>query len=393
MRDLESLRREIDAVDAELLRILNRRAALVHEVAAWKSFHHAPIRDPERERFVLDRIAKLNRGPLSESEAREIMAVLVREFRNLERRVPLPDSRQNVTRSVGILGVGLMGGSLALALSRYGERYRIIGYDPKICGSRRFIPEKLPAPLRRAVRYWAKSPEEALRADIVVLALPVKGIRNFLVQHGKSIRPGTIVLDLGSTKREICETARKVLPRTVRFFGGHPLAGKARAGAEGAESGLFAGKPFILISGPAGRGSRQASGIIQNLVRDLGAIPVTSPRLNPETHDRILAFTSHLPQMIAVALAMTVDRSLARCGPLLHGPALSDMTRLALSDYEMWRDIVMTNTKSIDGAMGDFIQALSRLRSALKKKDFENEFRLARRFRERKISTEEGPAK
>lgn len=385
MSGLGKLREEIDALDAELVRILSGRAQLVHAVADWKRENRKQVYDPTREQFILDRVAQLNPGPLSSIEIREMMALLIRGFRGFEERVRQEDLevealgvkkvslQKTPIRKVSLVGMGLLGGSLALDLARRPDLYQLMGYDVHTS------KKMLKTPAGRALHQWAKSPAEALDADIVVLAMPVLEIVKFLKKYRSEFRPGSLVTDVGSTKREICETAWRVLDPSVTFVGGHPLAGKAQSGIEAAESGLFAGKPYVLVPGAKTEKFEE----LGKMISVLKGMPWLC---DADTHDQTLAFTSHLPQMASVALALAVSKGLGRKkGPVLHGPALRDMTRLAESDARMWTDIVKTNAQQLDEAMDELISELTSLKKSLgktlKRKTLSQEFHAAKKAR------------
>lgn len=366
MRSLTQLRKKIDALDAQLVDILSRRAELVSAVADWKRQNQKQVYDPSREQFILDRVAQLNPGPLSAIEIQEMMALLIRGFRNFEERVNSQVLVQkNNVKKVSIIGMGLIGGSIALSLARRPDLYQLMGFDVS-------APKK--TRVGRVIQEWARSPQEALQADVVILALPVTEIVRFLKKYRKNFRPGSIVTDVGSTKREICATAWQVLDPSVVFIGGHPLAGKAQSGAEVAEADLFAGKPFVLVPG------RNSDGI-DELEKILSILGAGCWFCDAETHDQLLAFTSHLPQMTSIALTLAVAQAIQTQGPVLHGPALREMTRLAESDPRMWQDIVKTNGDHLEDAMDDLISELKKLKQTLKRGNLTQKFKAAKKAR------------
>lgn len=375
-KELTELRNEIDSLDDQLVGLLNRRAQLVRAVGEWKARHGKQVHDPGREKAILERIARLNPGPLSRSDIQEMMSQLIRAFRAFEERTRVNPPGAAAPCSVSIIGTGLMGGSLALALARFPEVYQIQGFDLR---GRRAIEGTAVA---GAIRGFATTPEKALDADIVVLAMPVREILRFLKKHRRAFQPGSVVTDLGSTKDEICRSAWKLLPSSVTFVGGHPLAGKSVSGAAAADPLIFSGRPFVLVPQSRPRDPRaviRAVAKLEKLALALGAQPQV---WDSREHDRVLALTSHLPQMVSVALALAASRQWRkRNRAILHGPAFAEMTRLALSDYRMWLDIARTNRAELDSALAAFIQALSGLRASIKRGGFSAEFRIAKHFR------------
>lgn len=216
--------------------------------------------------------------------------------------------------SLAIFGVGLIGGSFALAL-------RAAGFQGEIAGVS--SPATIKAALERGVIDREVTVEEAREFDLIFLAQPIRGILAALPQLAGS---RAWVTDAGSTKRTICRAASVL----ERFTGGHPMAGKAARGLEHADAGLFAGRPWILTSTPPPA--------LAALLESTGArITITTP----EEHDRAVALTSHLPQLLSSALAAQ-----AAAHPALlfaAGPGWESMTRLAASDWALWRDILETN--------------------------------------------------
>jgi len=243
---------------------------------------------------------------------------------------------------VAIAGVGLIGGSFALALRR-------AGFDGEIRGVS--SASTIAVAMEHRIIDGAMELEEASRwADVLFLAQPIRRILAMLPVIGASIGPSTLVTDAGSTKRAICEEAARVMP-PEQFLGGHPMAGKESRGAASADPSLFRGRTWVI--------TRESGHPLVDWLRRIGANLLV---LDPETHDRTVAYTSHLPQLTSTALACTVDGADLRAG----GPGLIDMTRLALSSYEMWEDILATNADAIDGALREEIARLESLRSGLR---------------------------
>jgi prephenate dehydrogenase len=247
----------------------------------------------------------------------------------------------SVWRTVAIAGVGLIGGSFALALRKAGFQGRIIGVSSQrtiaAALSRGVIDEALP--LRDA----------AAQADLIYLAQPIEKILENLAELDSAAGPGTLVTDAGSTKRLIVERAATL--RNVRFVGGHPMAGKETRGVESAEADLFRGRPYVLTGSDA------------ELEGWIGRIGARLVKLDAREHDRLVALVSHLPQLLSTTLAGMLGEEPASAS--VAGPAALDMTRLALSPYEIWRDIIATNTAGIDGALAALIARLEQLRRDL----------------------------
>jgi prephenate dehydrogenase len=258
---------------------------------------------------------------------------------------------QGAASTVAIVGVGLIGGSFALALRASGFKGRIVGVSSaeavRVAIERGVIDEALP--LADAARI----------ADLIYLARPIEGILSVLGEIDSHVRPGTLITDAGSTKSAICARAAETVHRG-RFVGGHPMAGKEARGAGEAEASLFRGRPYILTT-PCEELERTVAGF--------GARVVIMPA---EEHDALVAMTSHLPQLISTALAASIGTE--RDASRVAGPAAMDLTRLALSPYDIWRDIFATNAANIDAALGVFIAKLEGLRSQLRGPRIEKEF-------------------
>ena len=268
-------------------------------------------------------------------------------------------------KSVCVVGCGLIGGSFALALRRAGFTGRITA-----CGGSR-------SPRLAVERGFVDAVEESFErgevceADLIYLASPIGGIIDFLRTRLKQIRPGAIVTDAGSSKTEICRVARESLPKGVTFIGGHPMAGGENTGVHYARADLFDRATYALM---IGQGTDEVQfNRFNSLVETIGARVLLA---RPEDHDAAVALISHLPQLVASALASLLgpgcdaevaDRELARA---LAATGWRDMTRLAGSAWSVWRDICLTNQPNISNALGSLIAELQSLKDALDARDF-----------------------
>jgi prephenate dehydrogenase len=208
-------------------------------------------------------------------------------------------------------------------------------------------------------------------ADLVILAAPVKQNIELLAALDDNVTQPAVVTDVGSTKRAIMDAARG-LPPKFTFIGGHPLGGAAKGGLENARPDLFTGRPWLLTpTTDTSRRSEATAGdvAIEKLsafVKALGA----EPRIvDVATHDRLLAYLSHLPQLTASALMKVVGHAVGDLGLTLSGKGLADTTRLASSPPEIWRDIAATNADEIGPALDVLIAVLQDLRRDLPKGD------------------------
>jgi prephenate dehydrogenase len=252
-------------------------------------------------------------------------------------------------RRIAIVGVGLIGGSIGLAVRRL-PRTHVVGID------RRDVLRR--ARRRGAIHQGTTSLRLGLRqAELVVLALPVEGIAGILPRVARHAADGAIVTDVGSTKVAIRQAAVSAgLGR--RYVGGHPMAGSERSGVENADGRLFQGAPWIVC--PI-RGVH-ARAVVMRFVRALGARPML---LTAERHDTVVARVSHLPQLLSVALVNSVAPSIGARARALAGPAFRQMSRLAASPAHLWRDILRTNHLPVRRALDEFSRELVRLRSDL----------------------------
>lgn len=244
---------------------------------------------------------------------------------------------------VAICGVGLIGGSFALGLRRAGFTGSIVGVS-----SERTIAEAVELGV---VERGVTLEEAAATADLIYLAQPIFKILEAIPVLGKMLGPQATVTDAGSTKGLIVAVMRAHLP-AGQFVGGHPMAGKESRGVRGADGGLFRGRTYVLT----------AEHWLRGWVEKMGARVVI---LGAEEHDRAVAYTSHLTQLVATALAGTVTKALPGDEVQVSGPGLIDTTRLAQSSYDVWRDILVTNREEVDGALEAMIARLEGIRASL----------------------------
>ena len=279
-------------------------------------------------------------------------------------------------RKVAILGTGLVGGSFGLALRRAGFGGAIVGWDRSEVLDR--------AEARGTIDAGCTGLEAAIKdADLVLLATPVGMIIELLTQLPNRVSPNALVTDTGSTKQEICKVGFQAFAgRDSLFLGGHPLAGKEQSGIEHADERLFAGKTFVLVGeGEVTRADQRVQAYL-GLLRSVGAEPAW---LDARTHDWAVAIVSHLPQLVSTAMAGVVADETDEDGlPVkLAGQGFADMTRLAGSPFEIWRDICLTNGENIGRALDRLIARLEELRRSLASRDLEEIFERAQRLRAR----------
>jgi prephenate dehydrogenase len=258
----------------------------------------------------------------------------------------LQDSR------IAIVGLGLMGGSLALALK--GRCAALYGID----SDQATIAQAL---AKEVVDQADRDPTTLLpQADLVILATPVPVILEFLQKLPSLLQKPCIVLDLGSTKRDILE-AMAALPDDFDPVGGHPICGKENLGLENAEAGLFQGAPFVLTA--LERTTKRARSAVAQIVSMVGARLIEMPA---EDHDRILASTSHLPFLLSSALALSTPREFL---PLV-GTGFKSTSRLAGTPSHMTMGILQSNRENILHAILAFRNALDQIESALQAENY-----------------------
>ena len=242
---------------------------------------------------------------------------------------------------VGIAGVGLIGGSLAAALRSAWPTVEIAALDrPEVLAE---------ASARGLINRRAGSADDLADADLIVLATPVVEILNLLPAIAR-LRTNALVTDVGSTKRTICQVARQA--GLSRFVGGHTMAGAERPGLVHGRANLFEGQPWLLVPGST---SDDDLARLERFVRGTGALP---HRVDAETHDRTMAYVSHLPQLVAVALMHTAGRAIGDAGLRLSGRAFAEMTRLAASPADLWQGILATNADNVAAATAALAAAL-----------------------------------
>lgn len=281
---------------------------------------------------------------------------------------------------IAILGTGLIGASLGLALRSHGFSGVIAGWDPD--------PHELAlATARGAIDTAASDGIAAARAsNIAILCGPVFTIIDSLERLAPALKPGQLVTDVGSVKRALIEHARGRYntPSTAGFLPGHPMAGKEVSGAQNADANLFDGAAWLFTETAQSRSMHPASRAIADEWR--GWTEKLNCRvldLDPERHDVLCAWVSHLPQLVSTALsALLQDEFSAKDEVLpIGGRALREMTRLGASPYSMWRDVAHTNTEAIAASLLALEQRLAHLRENLKTPALRAEFERANQFR------------
>ena len=284
---------------------------------------------------------------------------------------------RHMFRRAVILGTGMLGGSVALALKKHGLAAQVVGV------SRQESTLKL-AKEMKAIDEGTTDIHKAIQgADLVVLAAPVKVILENIGDISKHLRRGCIVTDVGSTKVAIVEAAEKQFPPHVLFVGSHPMAGSEKSGMAEARADLF--KDAVCIMTPTAKTNRMVRDKVKQVWTIMGAQVKV---MEPVAHDEVMAYVSHLPHMMAFALARSIPDDHVQ-----HGAAsLKDTTRIAGSSAQMWADICSSNSRNVTKAIDEAVKSLSEIRKAVVDRDqealiqFFNQAKAKRDILEKKIN-------
>ena len=280
---------------------------------------------------------------------------------------------------ISILGTGLLGTSVGLAL-------RAAGFKGAIAGWNRGAEQGQVALRMGAMDALATDPIEAARASqVTVLAVPIFASLDFMEKLAQVLGPEHLVTDVGSTKRVICETAARLYntPGRAAFLPGHPMAGKERGGAALADANLFRGAVWLFTDDPAAKRSPQSAELVKGWREWVAAMGSKTLDLDPVRHDELVAWVSHLPQFTATALSALLEDEVGGAPELkdVGGRALREMTRLGSSPFSMWRDIAHTNTEAVERALLALEQRLALLRENLRTPELRDQFEQANKFR------------
>lgn len=277
--------------------------------------------------------------------------------------------------SLLIIGTGLIGASTGLALKSAGFQGTITGFDASGLELETALQR---GAIDQAVRSRDAALDAARNADVILLAVPVLAILDWISLLGPILRPSQLVTDTGSTKAAIVEAGAKHFPEG-NFLPGHPMAGKESGGAAIAEASLFQNAVWIFT--PAQPSESAEAAEWRAWMAKIGSKVLD---IDPVRHDELLAWVSHLPQMVSTALSAVLEDTFGDDEDLraIGGRALREMTRLGSSPYSMWRDVAMTNTKPLADSLLALEQRLQHLRENLRTPELREEFKKANKFRE-----------
>jgi len=256
--------------------------------------------------------------------------------------------------SISIIGLGLLGGSVGMAVARAFPHVRRLGYSHR------------PATRQRALEIGAvdtvcPTVADAVRqTQLVILASPIGTFPQIMTEMAPALTDTVLVTDVGSTKVLPARWARKILPRRTQFLGSHPMAGSEQRGVDFARADLFDAAHCIIT--PTSASQSQTINFLERFWQALGMLVC---RMSPAQHDRVLAQISHLPHVVAAALINCTNPQQM----LLCGKGFLDTTRIASGPPNVWRDILMANTTNTSAALGRLIKELNHVQKALQKGD------------------------
>ena len=280
---------------------------------------------------------------------------------------------------IAIVGTGLLGTSLGLALRAARFTGSIVGWNRSVDGGREALS-------MCAVDVGATDALELARgSDIVVLCVPIYSTLDFMEQLAPELTPRHLITDVGSTKGQITAAAGRLFntPERAAFLPGHPMAGKERGGASLGEAGLFRGAVWLFTDDPAWQRSARGAELAEEWREWVTAMGAKAIDLDAQRHDELVAWVSHLPQFAATALSALLEDQVGDAPELKHvgGRALREMTRLGASPFSMWRDIAHTNTAAIEAALHALEQRLAHIRENLRTPALREEFERANALR------------
>ena len=281
---------------------------------------------------------------------------------------------------IAILGTGLLGTSVGLALRAAGFRGSIVGWNRGAEGAQIALAAG-------AIDSIAADPLQAARASqVVLLAVPIYATLDFMEKLAPILGPEHLVTDVGSTKAQICASASRLFnaPDRAAFLPGHPMAGKERGGAALGDATLFQGAVWLFTDDPDVQRSPHSAELVKGWREWVAAMGSKTLDLDPARHDELVAWVSHLPQFLATALSALLEKEVGDAPELkdVGGRALREMTRLGASPYSMWRDIAYTNTEAVQATLFALEQRLAHLRENLRTAALRDEFEQANLFRQ-----------
>jgi len=280
---------------------------------------------------------------------------------------------------ISILGTGLLGTSVGLALRAAGFRGSIEGWNRGAEGARLALEA-------HAIDAIAADPLQMVReSQVVLLAVPIYATLDFMEKLSGVLGSEHLVTDVGSTKAQITAAAGRLFntPERAAFLPGHPMAGKERGGAALGDANLFRDRVWLFTDDASWQRSAQAAELIKGWREWVAAMGSKCIDIDPARHDELVAWVSHLPQFVSTAMSALLQDEVGDAPELkdVGGRALREMTRLGSSPYSMWRDIALTNTEAVEATLFALEQRLAYLRENLRTPELRDEFERANKFR------------
>ena len=280
---------------------------------------------------------------------------------------------------IAILGTGLLGTSVGLAVRAAGYRGGITGWNRSAEGAQLALA-------MGAIDSIAADPLQAASASqVVLLSVPIYASLDFMEKLAGILSSDHLVTDVGSTKAIISDAAARHFNRPDRaaFLPGHPMAGKERGGASLADAALFRGAVWLFTDDPNAQRSPHSAELVKDWRDLVVAMGSKTIDLDPARHDELVAWVSHLPQFVSTALSALLEEEVGHASELrdVGGRALREMTRLGASPYSMWRDIAYTNTEPVQAALAALELRIAHLRENLRTPALRDEFEQANKFR------------
>ena len=269
-------------------------------------------------------------------------------------------SKKKRINRIAIIGLGLIGGSLAKALKARG--YYIVGIDKKESTLKIVKKQKV------INKGYTKLNKQALKnVSLIFLATPLSSIPFYIKEIAKTIKHDVILTDTGSTKQEICKIAKKILPRNITFIGGHPMSGTEKQGFKFSDRNLFKSCMWLLT--PSSKTSRRTVKTLEKIIRQVGAKVLTT---TPEEHDKSVCLVSHLPLLASIGLCETVrsikDKKLGRLAEAIVSSGFRDTTRIAGGNPELNYDLITSNLPKLEKLLPKYFEELGKMVKLAKEK-------------------------
>ena len=397
---LEESRARIDELDELIANLINERLMLCKEIGEAKKRMNKPVLDDKREKEVLSRVSAVASDPVIAAQLVDIYTTMLAGSRGLQEKLSettspkaqagananseskeelkrdqvaanssQDSSEQTVAQTrnpqryfptVTIIGLGLIGGTIARLIRKHSPKTNITAVD---------APDVLQKALGEGLIDCAetKTVNAAERSSLIILAAPPKKNIDLLESIAPKLSRRQLVVDVTSTKKEICTIAENLDLHGADFIGGHPLFGSQKSGLDASSAVTTNDAVFCLT--PTNKSSQMSVKRFRRWLEGLGLKPVEA---SPASHDKVLARTSHLVQLIAVALGASIaDQNVTENELKLHGPAFKQLARLMESPPEMWLDLFNQNKEELQAAIQELVKQLKLASDALDDKDFE----------------------